>query len=85
MPDGTIRGVETFVVRVWKPDEPASAGAEELRGIVERPGGLLVKPFHSAQELLDALRAEVSDGETSDGIRTTVRTIPTSRERGART
>jgi hypothetical protein len=60
-PDGTITGVETFVVRVWKPagDEPAGAGSE-LRGIVERPGGLLVQPFHTAQELLDALRAAVA-------------------------
>ena len=50
------------MVRVWKPagDEPAGAGSE-LRGIVERPGGLLVQPFHTAEELLDALRAAVMD------------------------
>ena len=64
----TITGVETFVVRVWKPagDEPASAGSE-LRGIVERPGGLLVQPFHSAQELVDALRAAVADLSARQG------------------
>jgi hypothetical protein len=53
--------VETFVVRVWKPDEPASTGSDDLRGIVERPGGVLVQPFHSPQELVDALRAAVAD------------------------
>jgi hypothetical protein len=64
-----MAGVETFVVRVWKPagDEPASTGSDELRGVVERPGGVLLQPFQSAQELLEALRAAVADASTRQG------------------
>jgi hypothetical protein len=59
-----MAGVETFVVRVWRPAQ-GETGAREpsLHGVIERAGDAHPRPFRDAEELLGALRA--ADGTTA--------------------
>jgi hypothetical protein len=57
--------VKTFIVRVWTSSDPADAGNEPLRGLVEPIGTGEATPFASEAELIELLirAAAPSDAE----------------------
>jgi hypothetical protein len=55
--------VKTFIVRVWTSSDPADAGNERLRGLVEQIGAGEATPFASEADLVELLiRAAAPSG-----------------------
>ena len=66
MASGTMRAVETFLVRLWASGELAADDGERwpqpssLRGVVESPGRHGSRPFVGGEQLLSQLEAALA-------------------------
>jgi len=66
--------VDTFVIRLWAPADPAASGDDVPHGVARHVGTGRVAPFRDAEELLALLRelpgrTDPDDADTdADGV-----------------